>query len=238
MITSQTKKNFLGLMLFSIMLSVTASHSFAQDAAQPPVKEMKNVFKSNPFYALGGWVPITYEHFYGRKKSFTVGASYITNPYSLVLSTMGNGYPYRTRYGFYINPSFRIFLYKTPGMPGGFYVSPEIGYIMQNKFLQKDSLVAGQYDPKSGSTVSTTTYFPERKIITHEFQSAITIGYQTIFSNVFVLDLYVGEGLSIVRIQGNSTAFFDQNDRLYSNDITEPRDGARLLGGFKIGVPF
>lgn len=240
MVTSSNKAIFKMLLVFLVAGVLFTKVSFAQDATKvEPQEELKSIFKTNPFYAFGGWLPMTFEYFFKPNKSFMLGASYITNPVSWADDVLPNAYPFKTRYGFYVNPSIRFYLSKTPGKPGGFYASPEVGYIQQTKVLGKYSYDKQSYDPKTYQTITTTYTYPERKLTFKEYQGAVTIGYQFIVKDVFALDLYCGEGISIIRFQGGDpNAFYKQLNEVYHKSGMVPKDGSRLLAGFKMGVPF
>ncbi len=221
-----------------LLLAVSAilpGKSFSQDTAQ--TKLPKNLFKTNPLYTLGGWVPLTYERFITPNKSIVLGMSYITNPYSVVLSVIGNDYPYKTRMGYYFNPAIRFYLYRLPNLPGGFYASPEIGLIGQTKELDGDS-VHTQYNNGSYYKDSIVYYAPEKLSIT-EYQAAATIGYQSVINKVFIVDVYVGEGMSLLYYaSGNVNRFYEHINKATGSNKKVPKDGARLLAGFKVGIPF
>ena len=233
------KAKLLILMLSGSIVASFLTKGFAQEISKPTEeKDFKNVFKSNPFYTFGGWVPMTYERFISPNKSIVIGASYITNPYAPVLSVLGNSYPYKTRSGYYINPTMRFYLYKTPNQPGGFYASPEIGFIHQTKTLPSDSATKINYGNYPNYINDTVTNMAQQETITiNEFQGAATIGYQAVIKNVFVIDLYFGEGFAITNTSGDIDKFYKHINDFYSHKNT-PKDGSRLLAGFKIGIPF
>ncbi len=199
--------------------------AFPLRARQAKNDTLRNVIKSNPIYTITGWVPASYERFISEKTSIMLGFCYITNPPGSVTGLLGNLYPYADRKGFYLNPSIRFYLWKQPGVPGGFYAAPELGFTRQVK-----SVTPYIYSRTNKSI--TISYDPGNKITVYDYQVAATLGYQAVIGKVFVFDLYAGEGSSFISFSGNEELFFSHINKKI------PKSGAKLIGGFKIGIPF
>lgn len=229
-------KCFLKVIALVFMTAGGVSSASAQDIEVPAQKEFKNVIKSNPFYTLAGWIPLTYERFIGTSTSIVLGASYITNEPQ---AFSGLNKTYDTRDGFYINPALRFYLFKTTESPGGFYVSPEVGFIQQTKKLGADS--AQVYREPSGpkdTIYYTNVFFPAEKIVQNELQIGATIGYQAVIKKVFVIDIYIGEALGLMSFAGNEKRYYDHLNAIDYSGKSFPINGARLLAGVKIGMAF
>lgn len=228
----------LAVALFAAIIATSSLKTNAQEIVKPKeIKELKSVFKCNPFYTFGGWVPITYEGFISPNKSIMLSVSYITNPMNWVLPILGNSYPFETRSGFYINPSMRFYLYKIPNIPAGFYASPEFGFIQQTRSLTADTV----YQNSNNYLYSIDTLrFPAQTSTLREYQVAATVGWQGVINRVFVWDVYIGEGFSIVQSSGDDIDSFYKHINAVNpgNQKRTPKDGARLLAGFRIGIPF
>jgi len=169
-----------------------------------------------------------------------VSVSYITNPMNWLLPVLGNSYPFETRSGIYINPAMRFYLYKIPGIPAGFYASPEFGFIQQTRTLNADTVFSYSYNQSLYKTDTLRTIFPKQNSTLREYQVAATVGWQGIINRVFVWDIYIGEGFSIVQSSGDDIdSFYKHINSVNSgNQKRTPKDGARLLAGFRIGIPF
>lgn len=227
---------FVRSLVLAFVFALIFQPAEAQEAMTPEQTDFKNVIKSNPFYTLAGWIPITYERFIGKSTSVVIGASYITNEPQIFA---GIRKTYETRDGFYINPALRFYLFKNNAMPGGFYFSPEVGFIQQTKRLGADSAEV-YHEPTSvkDSVYYTMRQFPAVKMVQNELQIGATIGYQAVIKNVFVIDLYAGEALGLVSFKGNVSQYYEHLNLLGFSTKLPPINGARLLAGVKIGMAF
>ncbi|MEZ4722655.1 MAG: hypothetical protein R2813_12340 [Flavobacteriales bacterium] len=230
------RKGTFNFILAMVALLLVSASICAQEGPSEDTKPYKNVIKSNPFYTIGGWIPLTYERFIGKSTSIVIGASYITNE-PQIISNINKTYD--TREGFYINPALRFYLFKNTDSPGGFYASPEVGFIQQTKRIGADTVQVYKEPTDIKDTIYYyTASYPSEKLVTNELQIGATIGYQVVIKKVFVLDIYAGEALGLMSFAGNPNRYYQHLvDAGYSNKRV-PIDGARLLAGVKIGIAF
>lgn len=220
--------------LLLLVMLCTSYMGIAQDKPTTTQEEIKlnyNVIKSNPLYAVAGWLPVSYERFFGAKKnkSFMINLNFITNP----MINLGSSYPYDNRRGYYINPTMRFYLYKIPKFPGGFYIAPEAAYASQTWYL--DEYTIQSYDA-SGALLPPTV-LPAEHIQMNTVEVSATTGYQ--FAGKYVVaDFYIGQGISMPTYSGDTKSFFNhaQLSKYVSKDPL--KDHARLLWGVKVGIPF
>ncbi len=210
--------------LLLLVMLCTSYMGIAQDKPTTTQEEIKlnyNVIKSNPLYAVAGWLPVSYERFYGAKKnkSFMVNLNYITNPMVKI-----NNKGYDNRSGYYINPVARFYIYKIPKFPGGFYVAPEMAYASQTWTLNEGTGTSGyNYGSKS------------MKFNTLEISA--TTGYQ--FAGKYVVaDFYAGQGVSMPTYSGDTKVYFAQLKDVQNTKKTILTNHARFLWGVKVGIPF
>lgn len=220
------------LLLFVLLCSFNMG--FSQDKPANTPEEIKlnyNVIKSNPLYAVAGWLPVSYERFFGSKKnkSFMINLNFITNP----MIDLGGNYPYDNRRGYYINPTMRFYLYKIPNFPGGFYIAPEAAYASQTWYLDEFSIQS--YDAVGNPLPPTV--IPAEHIKMNTVEISATTGYQ--FAGKYIVaDFYIGQGVSLPTYSGDTKSYFN-HAQLSKYVSKEPlKDRARLLWGVKVGIPF
>jgi hypothetical protein len=132
-------------------------------------KLYKNSLRTNPLYAIGGWVPMTYERSLGRQFSVLIGASFIGNNNANLSSND------EERLGFYVNPAIRFYLSEADDLLEGFYFSPEIGYMYQER--TKTVYGYSGYDPYY---LPYYAYTSTQSIVINEYQGGSTFGYQAV----------------------------------------------------------
>ena len=198
-------KRIKTILMMIVILTITASSAFSQEAFSP-----RFTIKTNPLAALGGpfWVaiiPVTGEYkvlFEAKtlpKQSVTVGASYI-GPSLLLnldeLSADGEDISGINTAGFKVQLMYKFFISRNTEAPEGFYVGPHGSYASAS-ITSKDVL--------------------EDKIGMTKMNVNAVIGYQMITDGGFTLDFYTGFGFKDMKwsFEGDSGEVFelDVNDK-------------------------
>ena len=214
--------NYRILSLFLILFPSLSI--FAQDNSQKKNwldEEKKNTFKISQTSFAANTFLLGYERSVGKFNSlqlYVSATAYKKNNGSLIDEE-------KSIFGGSAELQFRTYLLPRERNLKGLYATPYVKY--------QSIKIKNVFDNTSYNGTSTFTYTTVEDYYINSFSGGVIIGYQFIFSNIIVLDLYAGGGVK-VSDSNKKTSILDEPPFIFFPNYT----GVSPKAGIKIGVAF